>query len=152
MKIVSHGMAITLAALTLAGNALAAPVETILYSFKGGSDGVGSFAGLITDKEGALYGTTSGGGAASNGNCANPLPCGTVFKLTPPAKGQTGWRQQRLPPPCWPDRRQAGCTLRHNRWQRDWQCGHSLQADAAPQGSERLDRDCALQLLLAAKL
>ena len=53
MRIVSHGMAITLAVLTLAGNALAAPVETILYSFKGGSDGVGPFAGLITDKEGA---------------------------------------------------------------------------------------------------
>ncbi len=64
-------MAITLAALSLSGGALAAPIETVLYSFKGGSDGSYPSAGLIFDKEGALYGTTGA----------------TVFKLTPPAKG-----------------------------------------------------------------
>ena len=82
MRIVSRGMAITLATVSLTGSALAAPVETVLYSFAGGSDGAGPIAGLITDKDGALYGTTLEGGTAGYG---------TVFKLTPPAKGQTAW-------------------------------------------------------------
>ena len=84
MRIVSCGMAIALAALSLAGSALAAPVETVLYSFLGGSDGSGPQAALIADKEGALYGTTAGGGSGNNG---------TVFKLSPPAKGQTAWTE-----------------------------------------------------------
>ena len=58
LRIVHRGIAIILAVLSLAGSALAAPVETVLYSFKGGSDGSEPFAGLIADKEGALYGTT----------------------------------------------------------------------------------------------
>ncbi|MGB8901273.1 MAG: choice-of-anchor tandem repeat GloVer-containing protein, partial [Methylocella sp.] len=63
--------------------------ETVLYRFTGGSDGIEPRAGLLADKEGALYGTTqSGGGTINcNGNC------GTVFKLTPPAKGQTVWEE-----------------------------------------------------------
>lgn len=52
--------------------------ESILYSFHGGSDGANPYAGLIFDKNGALYGTTSGGGY--NG-------AGTVFKLTPSGSG-----------------------------------------------------------------
>ena len=64
MKIVSRGMAITIAALSLTGwrPAASAPVtiETVLYSFKGGPIGPdGAFPnGLIADKEGALFGTT----------------------------------------------------------------------------------------------
>jgi len=42
MRIVSRGMAITLGTLSLAGGALAAPAETVLYSFKG-SPGDGNF-------------------------------------------------------------------------------------------------------------
>ena len=89
MRIVHRGIAIILAVLSLAGSALAAPVETALYRFTGGSDGSEPFAGLIADKEGALYGTTQSGGRTinCNGNC------GTVFKLTPPAKGQTAWNE-----------------------------------------------------------
>jgi uncharacterized repeat protein (TIGR03803 family) len=45
--------------------------ETVLYSFKGGSDGAGPRAGLL-EFNGLLYGTTLGGG---NGN-------GTVFNVT----------------------------------------------------------------------
>jgi len=84
LRIVSRGMAIALAALSLMGSAVAAPVETVLYSFTGGSDGAGPIADLIADKEGALYGTTQNGGTGNNG---------TVFKLTPPAKGQTAWTE-----------------------------------------------------------
>jgi uncharacterized repeat protein (TIGR03803 family) len=47
----------------------------VLHSFLGApSDGAGPFAGLIADKEGALYGTTLGGGSSG---------FGTVFKMTP---------------------------------------------------------------------
>ena len=85
MRIVSRGLAITLAALSLTASAVAAPVETVLYPFKGGSDGLNPYAGLIADKEGALYSTTFVGGGSSN--------AGTVFKLTPPASGQTAWTE-----------------------------------------------------------
>ncbi len=52
--------------------------ETALYSFTGGADGAHPLAGLVADKLGNLYGTTSGGG---NPACADG--CGVVFKLTP---------------------------------------------------------------------
>jgi uncharacterized repeat protein (TIGR03803 family) len=60
--------------------------EKVLYRFTGtGNDGDGPQAGLIFDSEGALYGTTTGGGGPAN--------CGTVFKLTPPAAGLTQWTE-----------------------------------------------------------
>jgi uncharacterized repeat protein (TIGR03803 family) len=49
-----------------------AGVETILYSFTGGSNGVGA-VGLVQGSDGNFYGT-SGGGANTEG---------TIFKLTP---------------------------------------------------------------------
>jgi uncharacterized repeat protein (TIGR03803 family) len=61
----------------------------VLYSFcalSSCADGNGPLAGPIADREGALYGTTVGGGPGSNGG-------GTVFKLTPPSKGQTAWKE-----------------------------------------------------------
>ena len=49
--------------------------ESVLYSFGSQSgDGDQPYAGLIMDKEGNLYGTTSGGGAYDSG---------IVFKVTP---------------------------------------------------------------------
>jgi len=55
--------------------------ETILYSFKGGADGADPSGSLVIGSGGVLYGTTKG-------TDKNP---GTVFKLTPPASGQTDW-------------------------------------------------------------
>ena len=54
--------------------------ETVLHSFMGPPDGAGPSAGLIMDKAGNLYGTTTGGGA---GNCVllGVSGCGAVFKL-----------------------------------------------------------------------
>ncbi len=46
--------------------------ETELYSFTGGADGGSSYAGLVRDKAGNLYGTTTGGGIYGQG---------AVFKL-----------------------------------------------------------------------
>ena len=48
MRILSRGMAIALAALSLTGGGdLAAPVETVFYSFKGGSDGAVRESGQV---------------------------------------------------------------------------------------------------------
>jgi uncharacterized repeat protein (TIGR03803 family) len=53
--------------------------ETVLYSFKGGSDGSSPISTLVADAAGNLYGTTSDGG----GSCG----CGVIFKMTPKANG-----------------------------------------------------------------
>jgi uncharacterized repeat protein (TIGR03803 family) len=52
--------------------------EKVLYSFKGGADGLYPYAGLI-DVDGTFYGTTTAGGT---GDCSG-TGCGTVFKITP---------------------------------------------------------------------
>ena len=51
--------------------------HTVLYSFKGGSDGANPYVGVIRDAAGNLYGTTANGGASG---------LGTVFKLTKTGK------------------------------------------------------------------
>lgn len=51
-------------------------VETVLYSFAGGTDGYFPQAGLLRDAAGNLYGTTLEGGGTS---CS--AGCGTVFKV-----------------------------------------------------------------------
>ncbi|HEX4081018.1 MAG TPA: choice-of-anchor tandem repeat GloVer-containing protein [Rhizomicrobium sp.] len=48
--------------------------ESVLYSFKGGSDGENPVASLILDGQGNLYSTTYSGGSSGHG---------TVFKLAP---------------------------------------------------------------------
>jgi uncharacterized repeat protein (TIGR03803 family) len=54
--------------------------ETLLYKFKGGTDGWGPGGPLLFDKNGNLYGTTGWGG---NTGCYQNFGCGTVFKLSP---------------------------------------------------------------------
>jgi uncharacterized repeat protein (TIGR03803 family) len=62
--------------------------ETILHTFQGyPTDGGIPLANLAFDGAGNLYGTTLIGGAAQ---------AGTVFKLTPPASGQTQWTESIL--------------------------------------------------------
>jgi len=57
-------------------------IETVLYSFGGGTDGGFPRAGLTLDSAGNLYGTTQSGGGL--GSCGNGTQgCGTVFKLAP---------------------------------------------------------------------
>jgi uncharacterized repeat protein (TIGR03803 family) len=57
--------------------------ERVLYSFKGGSDGNSSISNLVMDKKGALYGTTSEGGAGCS--------CGTIFKVFKDVNGN--WKE-----------------------------------------------------------
>ena len=56
--------------------------ENILYQFTCGSDGFWPHGDLAKDSSGTLYGVTKFGGTGG---------CGTVFRLTPPASGQTAW-------------------------------------------------------------
>jgi uncharacterized repeat protein (TIGR03803 family) len=66
--------------------------EKVLDSFNPKAKGPGqSFAGLISDAAGHLYGTTEFGGG---GPCDNSLGCGTVFELSPTSGG--GWTQKVL--------------------------------------------------------
>jgi uncharacterized repeat protein (TIGR03803 family) len=57
--------------------------EQVLLSFNG-TDGAYAFPNLTIDASGTLYGVTGGGGKTGDG---------TIFKLTPPAKGKTGWTE-----------------------------------------------------------
>jgi uncharacterized repeat protein (TIGR03803 family) len=58
-------------------SAASAATETVVYSFRGGSDGDNPVASLI-NVNGTLYGTTKQGG----GNGCGGFGCGTVFSIT----------------------------------------------------------------------
>ena len=57
--------------------------ERVLYSFKGGTDGSSSISNLVIDNKGALYGTTSEGGAGCS--------CGTIFRVAKDVNGN--WKE-----------------------------------------------------------
>ncbi len=60
-------------------------IETVLYSFSGGTDGAFP-EGLFRDAAGNLYGVTAHGGNLSLCNVMGYAPgCGVIFKLSPPA-------------------------------------------------------------------
>ena len=65
-------------------------VYTPLYSFAGSPDGENPLGALVQGRDGALYGTTSGGGAYG---------CGTVFKLNTNGTGYTVLRSFQPNPP-----------------------------------------------------
>jgi uncharacterized repeat protein (TIGR03803 family) len=67
--------------------AFAAASQATIFNFDVGPEGARPRAGFIMDKAGALYGTTSAGG--NTGDCFRVPGCGVVFKMTPPAAGQT---------------------------------------------------------------
>ncbi|MGC2224724.1 MAG: choice-of-anchor tandem repeat GloVer-containing protein [Methylocella sp.] len=85
--------ALAVASLAHVRPAAAAATETVLHKFNGGTDGANPHAGVISDSNGVLYGTTWRGGGTG---CVAGLGCGTVFKLTPPAAGQTKWTKEIL--------------------------------------------------------
>src|ERR1039457_1079512 len=59
--------------------------EHVLHTFAGGADGANPLAGVILDRRGNLYGTTSYGGTAN---------CGIAFALAPNQAG--GWAEHLL--------------------------------------------------------
>jgi uncharacterized repeat protein (TIGR03803 family) len=61
--------------------------ETLLYTFRGSSDGAHPDSVLLFDSGGSLYGTTAEGG---NSECGG-TGCGVVFKLSPQSGG--GWSE-----------------------------------------------------------
>ena len=71
--------------------------ETVLYCFQSMLDGKNPIFALTQDAAGALYGTTLYGG---DGPCLDVMStligCGTVFRLSPPAYGQTVWTKTTL--------------------------------------------------------
>jgi len=54
--------------------------KTVIHDFGNGNDGSGPWSGLVFDKAGNLYGTTTEGGFSG---CKSPYGCGTVYRLTP---------------------------------------------------------------------
>ncbi len=83
-----------LAVCTLAGASATVPVEAFadplqrtIFNFTNGAQGGRPRSGLIQDAQGALYGTTTMGG--NTGACFRTPGCGAVFKMTPPADGQS---------------------------------------------------------------
>jgi len=76
---------LALVVLILATRPLRAQNYKVLYEFTGGTDGGKPMAGLISDGEGNLYGTTQSGGILA-GPCAPGGGCGVVFKVDPTGK------------------------------------------------------------------
>jgi uncharacterized repeat protein (TIGR03803 family) len=73
-------MTFGVALLLIAVRPAQAQTETVLYNFKGGSDGNRPSSQLTSDGAGNFYGTTEGGGRGGYG---------TVFELSPSGSG--GW-------------------------------------------------------------
>ncbi len=76
--------------------------ETVLYAFRGGSDGSWPHSDLVRDKAGNLYGTTQyGGGTTKCHQHIRYLGCGSVFKLAPDGTKTElfafKWKQGALP-------------------------------------------------------
>jgi hypothetical protein len=71
--------------------------ETVLYGFKGGSDGAAPAAGVILRPDnGLIHGTTKYGGGSSCAAEPHGWGCGTVFELAPPGAGQSRWTHRIL--------------------------------------------------------
>jgi len=68
--------------------------ETVLHAFTDGSDGGFPTAGLIMDKQGNLYGTTTNGG--NTAGCTGG--CGTAFRLAPDGTVTTLYDFKASPP------------------------------------------------------
>lgn len=60
--------------------------ESVLHTFKGGTDGALPYGGVTFDSQGNLYGTAYVGGDTSV-NCVGVTGCGVVFKLAPTSSG-----------------------------------------------------------------
>jgi len=67
------------------------PVETILYSFMGSTDGATPQSSLVLGSGGVLYGSAYYGGGTGCALGGYVQGCGTIFELAPPINGGTTW-------------------------------------------------------------
>src|SRR5579863_5405275 len=70
--------------------------ETVIYNFKGDTDGQLPVGDLVFDKQGNLYGATQYGGGYGSCNPSFYRHCGTVFKLNPPKTKGGQWTEKVL--------------------------------------------------------
>jgi len=77
---VALALAILAVLMVVAVPSAQAQTFTLLYSFTGSPDGATPYGGVIMDKSGTLYGTTTFGGADS---------AGTVYKMSKSGKKET---------------------------------------------------------------
>jgi len=82
-------LAVLSALLLIAARPAQAQIETVLYNFTGGSDGLNPDSSLISDGTGNFYGTTVLGGMGCPG--WNGYGCGVVFEISP--NGSGGWKE-----------------------------------------------------------
>ena len=62
-----------------------------LHTFSGAAAAHGPFGNPLIDRRGAIYGIAYSGGPTAPTGCAPFSGCGEVFKLTPPARGESDW-------------------------------------------------------------
>jgi uncharacterized repeat protein (TIGR03803 family) len=97
MSIAITTLAVIAVVLMPLDGARAASKEKVVHNFRhNGTDGYFPTAGLISDGAGNFYGTTFGGGSGRSG-CQTYFhdgSCGTVFELTPGARGS--WHEKVL--------------------------------------------------------
>ena len=68
--------------------------KSTLYSFNCDANGGHPEAGVVFDKIGNLYGTTTLDGGAGNGDCsASYGGCGVIFELSPPSRVGANWSE-----------------------------------------------------------
>lgn len=70
--------------------------DATLYAFGGGAAGAYPSGTPVFGTGGVLYATTKRGGIVTSANCKTDDGCGTVFSLTPPAAGKSGWTRSTL--------------------------------------------------------
>jgi uncharacterized repeat protein (TIGR03803 family) len=93
LTIWTRQLAILSILLMLAPASWAASKFKVLYSFKGGNDGIDPHGNLVFDTAGNLYGTTAQGGGTSA--CHGQYEgCGIVFQLVPQSGGH--WQENVL--------------------------------------------------------
>jgi hypothetical protein len=67
---------------------------TLIYTFTSDADGAAPFGPPVFGKNGTLIGAAAVGGHGHPADCGPQVGCGFIFKLVPPANGQTSWSRK----------------------------------------------------------